>query len=780
MLVVKPKVSSEITAIIKKDRYIDLVSAKGILRIVPKSDNIARIMYTENGKFEEKVPTGFLQCETFINWTYKDSVTYTYIYLKALKIEINKLTSSIKYYDQNDKLILAEKTKDSHELIEFDSYKTVIDENTVIEEVDTPDGVKQIIKEATTVFDKKLYKTKLNLSFTENEKIYGLGQAEEGSLNLRGTTQYLHQANMKIAIPMFLSTNGYGILSTTASPAIFNDNAYGSYLFTEADFQMDFYIIAGDNFDKIVKGYRFLTGKAVMLPRWAFGFVQSQERYETQDEILQIASEYRAKDIGLDAIVLDWRSWEGEQWGQKTFDAERFPNPSEMTQKLHEIDVRFMISVWPNMREFTENYKEFLANGLLLPASPIYNVFDENARKMYWKQAYEGLFVHGIDSWWCDSSEAFLPEWRGTVKPLPHEMYKNYFETASKFVPAEVSNCYGLMHSITMYEGQRAVTEEKRMTNLTRSSYTGGQKYGTIMWSGDISATWDTLKNQIVAGLNFCATGLPYWTQDIGAFFIRDGERWFWTGDYADGIDDYGYRELFVRWFQYAVFLPIFRSHGTDERREMWLFDEPTHVFYDALKDANRLRYTLIPYIYSLAGKVYLDDYTMMRLLAFDYADDEKACEIKDQFMFGDILVCPVTEAMYYGVNSLELQNVNRVRKVYLPKGNEWYNYYTGKKYDGGQTIEVEVDLSFIPLFVKSGSIITKTKPLMNTTEVETAEIEVHVYSGNDCKFVLYEDSGDGYAYEKGEYSLTEFYWNDEDKNLTISRDEDRFKIVII
>ncbi|HWT27697.1 MAG TPA: TIM-barrel domain-containing protein [Mobilitalea sp.] len=639
-----------------------------------------------------------------------------------------------------------------------------------IERIVTPDGVKEVVKDAAKVFDRKLYKTRLHLEWQEEEALYGLGQQEEGYLNLRGTTVLLHQANMKIAIPMLVSSLGYGILVDTYSPMIFNDNNYGSYLYTEADYEMDFYFIYGSDMDGVIRGYRYLTGKAVMLPKWAYGYVQSQERYETAQELIEVVKEHRKRNIGLDCIVLDWCSWEGNLWGQKTFDQTRFLDPNAMMKELHEQHANLMVSIWPNMSEDCDNYKEFLDKKLLLQASNIYNPFDEEGRKLYWKQANEGLFSHGIDAWWCDSSEPFTPEWNHMGKPEPITMYHEFYDTCSRYIPAQFTNSYGLYHARTMYEGQRKLTSEKRVVNLTRNGYTGQQRYGTILWSGDISADWKTLKRQIAAGLNFCASGLPYWTLDIGAFFVKKGVQWFWNGEYEKGNDDPGYKELFTRWYQFGCFLPMFRGHGTDFRRELWNFGDAGDPFYNALIKMNHLRYQLMPYIYSIAARVWKDDYTLLRMLAFDFANDSKARMKDDQFMFGDcMLVCPVTVPMYYDKNSRPIEAA-KSREVYLPKGTGWYDFWTNQYYEGGLTIQAEAPIDRIPLYVREGSILPMTCFMKYVNEIPNAPIEVRVYTGKDTEFELYEDEGNSYRYEGGEYAITKLVWSEEDQKLDIGK----------
>jgi alpha-D-xyloside xylohydrolase len=351
-------------------------------------------------------------------------------------------------------------------------------------------------------------------------------------------------------------------------------------------------------------------------------------------------------------------------------------------------------------------------------------------------------------------------------QPEPSTMYHEFYHTGSQHIPAQLSNSYGLYHARTIYEGQRDTTDEKRVVNLTRNGYTGQQRYGTILWSGDISANWITLKKQIPAGLNLCASGIPYWTLDIGAFFVKKGVQWFWDGDYENGYNDLGYVELFTRWFQYGCFLPVFRSHGTDFRRELWHFGEIDDIFYQTLTEFNQLRYRLMPYIYSMAGKVWKDDYTLIRMLAFDYPEDAIARGIDNQYLFGDsLMVCPVVEPMYYAKNSVPIEGSSKTREVYLPVGG-WYDFWTNQYYEGGQTILAEAPINIIPLYVKEGSILPMTQFMQYVDEVPNAPIDLHVYSGKDSKFELYEDEGNSYRYEEGEYSVTKLEWSEKQQEL--------------
>jgi alpha-D-xyloside xylohydrolase len=507
-----------------------------------------------------------------------------------------------------------------------------------------------------------------------------------------------------------------------------------------------------------------------MLPRWAFGYIQSKERYISQTELIDVVKEYRKRGLPLDCIVQDWKSWPSDLWGQKTLDPQRFPDPQGMMAELHGLNAHLMISVWPIMNPGGDNWREIRDHGCLLGNQATYDAFQKKARELYWKQANEGLFAYGIDGWWCDCTEPFQADWTGAFKPEPEERLRINTEEAKRYLDAEYINAYSLLHSQGMYEGQRKTNTNKRVVNLTRSAYAGQQRYGTITWSGDVSATWDTLRRQIADGLNFCATGLPYWTTDVGAFFVKnDPNLWFWNGDFDLGVEDMGYRELYVRWFQYATFLPMLRSHGTDTPREVWRFGEPGEMFYDALAKFLRLRYRLMPYIYSVAGMVTHDDYTMMRALPFDFRCDATTYHIDDQFMFGPaLLVNPVTQPMYYAAESTPLNGVSQSRTVYLPKGTDWYDFWTGKHYTGGQTIIANAPLDTIPLYVRAGSIIPLGSDIQHTSEGADAPIELYIYTGQDAHFTLYEDEGDNYTYEQGLFARTPVSWDEQLQQFTI------------
>ncbi len=755
-------------------------------KIIPVDGNIVRVLYTaEEFDNDPSLRPQLEELKPYADWDISENAKELVLKLPSLKLVIDKGTNRFDYYDPDGRLLLKERSYRGKELTKVPVF--TLDENAGDKEyVDTADGRKELIKDAVMIQTGSAYRTKLNLILEDDEDVYGLGQHEEGYGSLRGKRLYLNQGNRKIVIPMLVSSKGYGILSSTCSPCIFDDKSDVTCFYTEADPQMDFFFINGTNPMGVVKGFRKITGKAAMLPKWTFGYVQSQERYETEEEILSVAARYREKGIGLDCIVLDWMSWPDGQWGQKSFDANRFPDPKHMTDKLHDEHVHFMISIWPNMDEGTANSDEFKRAHLMLSGVGIYDVFNPAARKMYWDQAENGLFKYGVDAWWCDNSEPICPEWMVNERPIDSKNYDDYCKMVSKHIPAPLMNAFGLMHAKGVYDGQRGSYEkagtdkrdEKRVVNLTRSGYPGQQKYGTILWSGDIGATWDTLRRQIATGLNFCASGMPYWTLDIGAFFVKNGIQWYWDGEYDDTAADPAYCELFVRWYEWGAFLPVFRGHGTDVRRELWTFDRPEAPFYEALLKANRARYELMPYIYSMAGMVHVKDGLMMSPLAYNFKD-VKVRDVFDQYMFGEsMMICPVTEPMYFDHDG-KLDRTSYTRQVILPADNDWYDYHTGKRYSGGSTITADAPLDEIPVYVKAGSIIPKTEFALSTEE-QSDDITLYIYAGADASFTLYEDAGDGYGYEDGEYTLTEYAWNDKEGILYKNGEPSDVKTVII
>jgi alpha-D-xyloside xylohydrolase len=680
----------------------------------------------------------------------------------ALTIAVDWQTGAFTYLDRAGNLLVREPATGGKTLMPAAVKVSVFDAATDLETGVTADGVRVRARNVRQEVARAAFHTRLAFEFAPGEALYGLGSHEEGMLNLRGRHQFLYQQNMKAVVPVLVSTRGYGLLLDAYSLMTFHDDDFGSYLWTEYADELDFYFAYGPEFDQVIAELRGLTGPAPLLPKWAFGYIQSKERYVSQAELLDVVAEYRRRQLPLDCIVLDWRSWTGELWGQKTLDPDRFPDPDALTADLHALHARLMVSIWPIMKSGGADWQEMHDAGFLLGNQATYDAFNPAARALYWHQAHTGLFRHGIDAWWCDCTEPFEADWTGAFKPEPEQRLRINTEEAKRYLDPQFINAYSLLHSEGIYNGQRAVTDAKRVLNLTRSAYMGQHRYATITWSGDITATWDTLRRQIAAGLNFCVTGSPYWTLDVGAFFVRNNpDLWFWRGDYDEGVADPAYRELFVRWFQYATFLPMLRAHGTDTPREIWRFGAPGDAAYDALVKFLHLRYRLLPYIYSLAGWTTHRAYTMLRLLAFDFRADPAAYDVRDEFLFGpSLLVCPIIAPMVEdGYEPPACWSATRT--VYLPAGADWYDFWTGTRYTGSHTITAAVALDTIPVYVRAGAILPLAAPQQYVDEHPEAPVELHLYAGQDGAFQLYEDAGDGYDYEQGAFATIEFRWDD-------------------
>lgn len=530
---------------------------------------------------------------------------------------------------------------------------------------------------------------------------------------------------------------------------------------SEAGRQLDYYFVYGENIDSIISGYRYLTGKATLVPRWAMGFWQSRERYKTQQELLETVKSFRDKKIPLDNIVQDWSYWKENDWGSQEFDATRFPNPDSMITALHKrYHTRFMISVWPKFYEGIKAYEDFKAKGWLYPRniadrqrdwiaqgyiSTFYDAFNPAARAGFWNLINKKLFSKGVDAWWMDASE---PDILSNVDPgrRKDQMAGVYEGTAAEFL-----NAYPLQNAKGIYEGQLGSDSNRRVFLLTRSGFAGSQRYGATIWSGDIASRWSDMKAQISAGLNFSLSGLPWWTMDAGGFSV---EKRFEKPNTADTRE---WKELMTRWYQFAAFVPIFRSHGQFPFREIYAIAAADEPAYQSMLHYNQLRYRLLPYLYSIAGWSYWKDYTLMRALVMDYPDDEKVMRLGDQYLFGpSLLVNPV-----YTYQATE-------RKVYLPKGNDWYALESGNYFEGGQTISANAPYTQIPLFVKAGSIIPTGPALQYTDEKKPDTITLHVYAGQDAVFDLYEDGGEDNQYLKGGYSVIRIRYIEKEKRLTI------------
>jgi alpha-D-xyloside xylohydrolase len=550
-------------------------------------------------------------------------------------------------------------------------------------------------------------------------------------------------------------------LSVKALPAL-SEELENSITFTsEMGDQINYYFIYGETPDSIIKGYRDITGHAQVMPRWAMGLWQSRERYKTQNEILSVVKEFRMKKIPLDNIVLDWFYWKEDQWGSHEFDPSRFPDPAAMVSELHNnLNTHIMLSVWPKFYVGTRNYDEFNNKGWLYKRNVInrqkdwvgqgyistfYDAFNPGARKLFWQQIKDHLYSKNFDGWWLDATEPDMLS-NSSIEDRKELMNPTALGPATKYF-----NAYSLMNARGIYEGQRATDPDKRVFILTRSAFAGQQRYGTVTWSGDIGTRWEDYKAQITAGLNFSLSGLPYWTMDIGGFSV---ERRY---EHATGADLDEWRELNTRWFQFGSFCPIFRVHGQFPYREMFNLSTKASAEFQSMLYYDKLRYRLMPYIYSLAGKVYHSDYTIMRALVMDFSADPEVLSIPDQFMFGPaLMVAPVYEYKA------------RTRNVYLPSVCGWYDIYSGEYIRGGILVQSLAPIERIPLYVKEGSIIPFGPEIQYAGEKPADPVILYVYTGKDASFDLYEDENLNYNYEKGAFAVIPIRYNEQNRTLTI------------
>ena len=551
-------------------------------------------------------------------------------------------------------------------------------------------------------------------------------------------------------------------------------------IWSEMNRDMDYYFIAGNNMDEVISGYRTLTGKAPVYPKWALGFWQSRERYKTAEEVISTLAEFRQRHIPVDNIVQDWNYWPEDQWGSHDFEAERYPDPQLMMDSIHSMNGRFMISVWPKFYCNTKHYKELDAKGWMYQQAvkddihdwvgpgyvgSFYDAYDAGAREMFWKQLDDKLYSkynYGIDAWWMDASE---PNVRDCT---PMWYRKALCGSTALGTSAEYFNAYSIVNADAIYNGQRAVNPNQRVFLLTRSGFAGEQRYSTATWSGDIGTRWEDMRAQMTAGMNYSLSGLPFWGMDIGGFcvenrYVRAQQLYDQTKQENEDLKEW--RELQTRWNQFGCFIPLYRAHGQWPLREVWNIAPDNHPAYKSIVWYHNLRYRLMPYLYSMTGWVHLHDYTMMRALVMDFNGDSNVYDIKDQWMFGpSLMACPVGE--YKARN----------RRVYFPQQRNWYDLYTGCHITGGQTLIVDAPYERIPVFVPEGSIIP-LGPTMEWSDEKPAElIHLYVYAGHDAHFQLYEDEGTNYNYEKGKYSTINIRYDDTARTLTIEPRQGAFK----
>jgi alpha-D-xyloside xylohydrolase len=712
---------------------------KGLMKVKICLPNVVQVKYTTLPIFLDK-PSLVVNNEwkKTPDFAVADASGEIVITTDQMKIVVNKQTNSIKFADLNGNVILSEAGIQSKSMTEA-----------------TIAGIKTYT--CTSVFNSPA-----------DEAMYGLGCHPEDTLsvNYKGRNQEMAIRYMTGAIPVLLSTKGYGMMWDNYSASNFYGAEAGNTQFryvSESGNMVDYYFIYGPDFDRIISSYRLATGQAPMYPKWAFGLFQSQDRYKSQAEVLGVKENYRNNKIPVDVIVQDWFYWEPNVIGSHVMWPERYPDPKAMVDELHRANLHAMISIWPVFSKGTEPYNQMFHSGGMTDIlwdnafthilDSYYDAHSPQARDLYWKQAYDSLIGrYGWDAWWVDQCE---PD-NGTK--LDDRRRSNFAIGRG----IDYFNTYSLMHSEGLYTHWRKDIPNKRAFFLIRQSFAGEQRNAATLWSSDITCTWRAFKSQVPQGINACASGIPYWTSDIGGYHLR------WQApDWKLPIQ----RELFTRWFQFGTFSPIFRIHGKGERTlfsDNW--DAPTKAI---LMNFDNLRYRLLPYIYSLSWKVTSEGYTMMRSLAFDFKNDPAIQNIPDQYMFGPaFLVNPVTERMFSLPNSKE---IGKIRKVYLPKSANWYDFWTGKLIPGGQTIEAAAPMEILPLYVKAGSIVPMGPYLQYATEKPADPVELRIYTGADAEFVLYEDENDTYNYEQGKYATIAIAWNESDKTLTIKDRQGEF-----
>ncbi|MBZ5671234.1 MAG: glycoside hydrolase family 31 protein [Acidobacteriia bacterium] len=689
--------------------------AETVMKLQVYSDRIIRVVCAPGTTLPELKSLSVIAKPATVRWTYKETSNDFGLATDAIQARVDRKTGAVTFYDRSGSPYLAE----------------------------VDGGGKSF--GPTPVKNLTAYQVRQEFNLAPSQSIFGLGQHQTGAWDYRGTTVHLMQSNTNIAIPVLISSRGYGVLwdnpaITDVEVGITGKENVLAWM-SEAGRAIDYYFLAGPSIDEVVADYRQLTGDAPMFGKWAFGFWQCRERYKTQEELLGVADEYRRLQIPIDGIIQDWQYWSPAPWGSHVFDPSRYPDPAGMVKQLHENNFHLIISVWPRFEAGSEHYKQLEAvNGLFAPVFPNvfpegkgkwYDAFNAKARQIYWQQISDTLFKIGIDGWWLDATEPELGGKWGEIRDL---------RTADGS-GALVANAYPLMTTTAVYQGQRAESSAKRVFILTRSAYSGQQRNAAVCWSGDIRGDWATFRKQLSAGLNFSLSGIPYWNTDIGGFF-------------GGSVDDPKYRELFTRWFQFGTFCPMFRVHGTGDSKEMWRFGPETEA---TLVKFDRLRYRLLPYIYTVAWQVTTARDTMMRPLVMDFRTDPQAVKVSDQFMFGRaMLVNPVATP---GTTS---------RKVYLPAGGDWYDFWTGRLVPGGQTIDANAPLDTMPMFIKAGTILPMGPEIKYAMESQASPMELRVYRGKDGTFALYEDAGDGYNYETGEYAEIPITWNEAKGILTV------------
>ena len=650
---------------------------------------------------------------------------------------------------------------------------------------------------------------KVSQTFTldKDEAIYGLGTIQNGKMNRRGETKRMEQSNLEDFQSVLQSIKGWGIYWENYSPTLFEDNANGMSFTAEAGEGIDYYFMYGGSADGVIAQMRHLSGDVPMFPLWTYGFWQSKERYKSAAETESIVDKHRELQVPLDGIIQDWQYWGPNYlWNAMDFLSEEFVKGPQMIKNVHAKHAHFMISIWASFGPQTQQFRELNEKGLLLPIETwpqsglshiwpprmdypsgvkVYDAFSPVARDIYWKHL-KRLYDYGTDAWWMDSTDPdfFNPR----ESDYDHKVYGGTWRSQRNAFPLEtVRGIYQAQRRDYSLTSHSSPLTSKRVFIMTRSSFAGQQHYGSNMWSGDVASSWDMLRKQIPAGLSFSLTGNPNFNTDIGGFFCGS----YNTRGSGSAPQNPQFQELYVRWMQYGLFCPVFRSHGADAPREIWQFGKKGEPVYDAIEKMIRLRYRLIPYLYSTAWQITSANGSYLRPLFSDFAADKKVWNATDEFMFGrSILAAPIVDPQYTeekivkedamtGWDRKDVRgkmedgrsvdwSVSKSVVKYLPKGALWYDFWTNKTYKGGQNITFETSFDRVPMFIRAGSILPLGPEMQYVGEKAWDNLEIRVYPGADGDFTLYEDEGDGYNYEKGIYTTITFHWNNKSRTLTI------------
>ena len=658
---------------------------------------------------------------------------------------------------------------------------------------------------ATTRPERARSKAVQTFLLDKDEAIYGLGTIQNGKMNRRGEHKRMEQSNLEDFQNVLQSIKGWGLYWENYSPTQFDDDEYGTTFTSEVGEGVDYYFMYGGSADGVIAKMRELTGDVPMFPLWTYGFWQSKERYKTARETESVVDQYRSLNVPLDGIIQDWQYWGSNYlWNAMDFLSEDFQNGKQMIDNVHKKHAHFMISIWASFGPQTQQFRELNEKGLLMPFETwpqsgishiwppvmkypsgvkVYDAFHPEARAIYWKYL-KTLYDYGTDAWWMDSTDPdfFNPR----ESDYEHPVYGGTWRSQRNAFPLETVR--------GIYTSQRKDDRGKRIFIMTRSSYAGQQHYGSNMWSGDVNSSWDMLRKQVSAGLSFTLTGNPNFNTDIGGFFCGS----YNTRGGGSAPKNPQFQELYVRWMQYGLFCPVFRSHGADAPREIWQFGKKGEPVYDAIEKQIRLRYRLIPYLYSTAWQVTSNNDSYMRPLFADFANDKKVWNMTDEFMFGrSILAAPIVDPQYTeekiirtdamtGWNRQDVKGeksdakgldwtATKTAAKYLPKGAVWYDFWTGRQYKGGQTVTLETQLDRVPMFVRAGSILPLGPEQQYVGEKAWDNLELRLYPGADGSFTLYEDEGDSYNYEKGVCSTITMKWNDRTRTLTIGERQGEF-----